>query len=1328
MKTPSSSTTRFWLATLLVTIQVWGPLVSRAHATSLLLGDSPIVATSTVPPNMMLTLSVEWPTGVVAAYNDNLSTTTGFDCPGRTGAIGRCYFDDREYLGYFDPKKCYLYDSTNEYFYPSSLATGTSLHQCSAKWSGNYLNWATMHSLDVFRFTMTGGDRFIDTASATVIEKTFHNGQGGHGQFPIKRVLDTSDNSGSPNIPAVPPGTVSPYGYNALYARVTNSSTAINKASVPNSLGRVVQFSDKSDFSTNLETFLVRVKVCDGSVGRESNCVQYGSSWKPTGLIQNNADRMRFGVTSYLNDSTAARSGGVVRSAMKFVGPNNTIPNSLPTTNSNPEINADGTLIANPDPTEAAATGVSNSGVINYLNKFGKTSESYKGRDTMSEMVYEATRYMRNMSASPEYTSSMTTAMADGFPVITNWTSKDQTVVQNRPIQYACQKTFFVGIADSNTHCDVNVPGNTLSPSTGDNTHCSNPSAGPAHPTAYSGTDTQVNVTTLGNAMGAAENAAPNTVGDAVTKYGTTNLGSRFADYGLTQNDLPATYRRYNTFHTASLAFWANTNDMLIDDASKPWTLGNQTAQTFWVDVRETGSSENPPGNQMWLAAKYGGFNNAGPGGTLKAAPTATADFDKDADGTPDNYYTGERPDKINAALKSVFQNVLDLTYSGAGASVSTQSMSAAGSSYQVRYSSANWTGDVRGNTLTLSVDNPNTAADEGGVPTETNVWSAATKLDALASVSGWDTARKIVTYNGTAGVPFRSAGGMTSTQLSYLGTTATEQLDLIEYTRGKKTKEGTSFRARTNLLGDIINSEATYVGAPPENYNDAVHPGFATFKATAAVANRTPMLYVGANDGMLHAINASTSLSDGGNEKWGYVPSFVLSGPNSPATPSVDGLAARASLGNFTHKYYVDQTPMVRSIDFARTGVAPTGGFTTNLGALPADWRTLLVGGLNKGGRGYYAIDVTNPAQWTTESAVAGKVLWEFTDSDMGYSYGRPVITHTAKYGWVVIVTSGYNNTYGPVGSRGQGFLYVLNAKTGALLEKISTGVGNATTPSGLAQVTGFIKDFHEMTVDRVYGGDLLGNLWRFDLTQPAGTAGSYPAPEKIAVLTDHLGNAQPVTTEPKIEIDRDRVSRWVFVGTGQLMHSVDIPSTAVQTFYALRDGTLSNPNSSATVTFPVGRGSLAALTNPTTGVTATSLGWYLDLTLHPGTSGSPAERVVNSPTANEGFIAWVAQKPSDDPCSPAVDSYVYILDYRDGKSRLTDSSGSSISSYQVPSTDGFAMKVVFVRDAGGKVRAVLSTGAGGAGGGGRLTDVRSRLNSVSGIPVRLNWREVLQ
>jgi type IV pilus assembly protein PilY1 len=370
----------------------------------------------------------------------------------------------------------------------------------------------------------------------------------------------------------------------------------------------------------------------------------------------------------------------------------------------------------------------------------------------------------------------------------------------------------------------------------------------------------------------------------------------------------------------------------------------------------------------------------------------------------------------------------------------------------------------------------------------------------------------------------------------------------------------------------------------------------------------------------------------------------------------------------------------------------------------------------------------VTDPAAATaSETAAAGKVLWEFTDPDMGYTYGRPIIAKTPKYGWVVIVSSGYNNTFGgTVANRGKGYLYILNAKTGALLEKIGTGAGDETTPSGFAPINGFIQDFTAWTVDQIYGGDLLGNLWRFDLTQAAGTVSPYPAPEKIASLKDASNNVQPITVAPKIEIDRNRVDRWVFVGTGRLLDSSDISSTAVQSFYALRDGSVTAPYTSGTlpsgVTQPVDRANMVTLSDPTAGITKDAtkpMGWFYDMTAH---SGGSAERIVNPTTANSGVISWIGQKPASDPCSPGFSSYIYLVDYATGASRLRDASGAIIASYLVPTSYAYALKVIFAKGADGKVRTLFGAGTG------RTGRAPGDLSSATGTPARLNWREVLQ
>ena len=272
-----------------------------------------------------------------------------------------------------------------------------------------------------------------------------------------------------------------------------------------------------------------------------------------------------------------------------------------------------------------------------------------------------------------------------------------------------------------------------------------------------------------------------------------------------------------------------------------------------------------------------------------------------------------------------------------------------------------------------------------------------------------------------------------------------------LQYVRGNPANEGngaTNYRRRNvSRMGDIVNSSPVFVSHPGLNISD---PSYATFKAT--YAGRADMIYVGANDGMLHGFLAST-----GAEKIGFVP--------SPVYNRLSGLTAQG----FSHKYLVDGSPVVGDIK------------------LSTGWKTLLVGGLNGGGRGLFALDVTDPANFT-EANANNVAMWEFTssdDNDLGLTYAQASIIRLNNGQPGVVVGNGYNNT-----GSGRAKLFVLNAETGALLAKIDTGVGSVANPNGLS--TPAVVDLDgNGTADYAYAGDLRGNIWKFDLT--AGSAGSW-------------------------------------------------------------------------------------------------------------------------------------------------------------------------------------------------------------------------------------------
>jgi type IV pilus assembly protein PilY1 len=302
-----------------------------------------------------------------------------------------------------------------------------------------------------------------------------------------------------------------------------------------------------------------------------------------------------------------------------------------------------------------------------------------------------------------------------------------------------------------------------------------------------------------------------------------------------------------------------------------------------------------------------------------------------------------------------------------------------------------------------------------------------------------------------------------------------------------------------------------------------------------------------------------------------------------------------------------------------------------------------------------------------------------------------------TKKYGWVVLLTSGYNN------SDGKGYLYVVNPKTGALLEKMQT----PTSANGLAHASAYVADFADNTADAVYAADLDGQLWRFDLTATKGSTSAYPTPTKLATLADASGNAQPVTTAPLIEINPVTRKRFVLLGTGKLLDSSDVNSKAAQSFYALIDGTAGAFN---TVSTAITRANLTQVTDVTTGTTlaSTSAGWYIDL----GIDTSVSWRMVSSPVAYNGVVAFSSLLTTGDACSPSGQSRVYAINYGTGKSVL------------VPASSGYVSVASAVTD----LRFVSVDGSPQLIAGttkGDITKIPTDLKS--GITLRLlNWREV--
>lgn len=692
-----------------------------------------------------------------------------------------------------------------------------------------------------------------------------------------------------------------------------------------------------------------------------------------------------------------------------------------------------------------------------------------------------------------------------------------------------------------------------------------------------------------------------------------------------------------------------------------------------------------------------------------------------------------DSPEETRNSVLEVVNKVV--AKGGAAAAVSvSNAIPVAGDNflYQTSYNSGVWAGDLNAYSIDLF----------SGALSSTPAWTLSAQKQ-LAD-RPW-TNRVIVSYDPSSagGIPFQWAN-LNATQQAGLtgltvGSVAIQGSWVVDWLRGDRSREGALLRSRgprkspdpvtgtwptegnivpsgISILGDLANAEPVYVREPRFNYFDA---GYAAFKSTPAVLNRTRVLYTAGNDGMVHVFDGAT-----GAEKWAYVPSFGFKAQTGFTSSGLRNLADKEF---FSHRFLVDATPVAGDLDAAKAGGRNN--------ATPADgssWMTMVVGGLGKGGRGYYAIDATNPDAGD-ETAAATKVKWEFpnpststTDTNnMGYTFGRPLIVKTKALGWVVLATSGYENG-NETGGDGRGHVFVLDPLNGAVLADLTTvdvddGAASATdrtaNPRGLAYISAFASSPNDdATIDYVYGGDLYGNVWRFDLSGAAKTDWNV---KLLATLRDASNARQPITTEPELGVVQGK--RIVYVGTGRYFNDKDIPgatgafysATGTQSLYALKDNqtttpTITNVRSNLTQQTVTKSGTTATITSNAVDLN-TKQGWFLDF---PDTG----ERVVTNPVLAAGVLAITTNIPDGaDPCLPGGRSWLYAIDYRTG----SYIPGSTYAGKYLG--EALASRVNMIR-VGSGIKGIIRTSAGGT----KVEEAPGR--SPGATPKRKAWHEIVR
>ena len=481
-------------------------------------------------------------------------------------------------------------------------------------------------------------------------------------------------------------------------------------------------------------------------------------------------------------------------------------------------------------------------------------------------------------------------------------------------------------------------------------------------------------------------------------------------------------------------------------------------------------------------------------------------------------FFTADNPQTLINSLISVMQSIQNTAATGSAVAINAQELQGDTALYQATYIPRNWTGDVVAKPLDPTTGGVMQVLDANNNYVDQVDWSAADQLDGMS----W-TARKVITYNDStqSGVIFdyNFLSGAQRALLDPNPTTADQMIDFLRGATSQSITNGGVFRDRDSLLSDIVHASPV-----PYRWNQSL-PG---------------VVFVGANDGMLHVLDEAT-----GNERFAYVPNLVFAN------------LKELTIEPYVHKYFVDSEPYI-----AKLGSAGS---------------TILVGGLGRGGRGYYCLDISgiSNAALDAEASAASLVKWEYpvnsdpedktVDPDMGYSFSQAYVVNSAA-GWVVIFSNGYDS------QNGEAVLYVLRLNSdGSLVSttatKIRTYAGGASPNCNGLSTPALIDVNLDGLVDYAFAGDLLGNMWKFDLRGTSTSdwkvaynemADESGLPQPLFQAKNASGFRQPITTRPEVMRPclRNRDGYFVLFGTGRYLGVDDFAdSGSVQTLYGIWD-----------------------------------------------------------------------------------------------------------------------------------------------------------------------------
>lgn len=709
--------------------------------------------------------------------------------------------------------------------------------------------------------------------------------------------------------------------------------------------------------------------------------------------------------------------------------------------------------------------------------------------------------------------------------------------------------------------------------------------------------------------------------------YASSSSASSFTDseYWDPRND-PATWQHLVNY-TVGLGLTSSLKQSGLEWNAELGTFGG------------SGYDNLKSGNKNWPAAAADNSNNV-------------YDLWHTAINSRGEFFSVDDPDSMVAAFKKIIERIGDFTTSASNPAVTASQVDGANAYevYETEFSSEDWSGDL----IKFQIETDGT---------RTQAWSARSKLK---------TARTVKMANAQGdGLQNFTWSNLSAEQQAWFhinpdstsGTLDNRGEDRVEYIRGVRSNEGSvdgTFRSRDTLLGDIVNSSPVRVGgalylAYLAGTIDGNVAQYAEFQQK--VAERKEMIYVGANDGMLHGFNAET-----GEEEFAFIPSAVL--------PNLYRLSGQAYQSG--HRFYVNNTPVVADVYFAN------------------DWHTVLIGTLGAGGRSLFALDITDPDNID--------LLWEFTDDDMGYTFPQPTVARLHTGQWAVVTGNGYGNQSGTLADKAA--LFVIDVESGELVKKVVVE-GDTTKANGLSTPKLADND-SDGIADYAYAGDLQGNLWRFDLfeaTQDSTPAGnpfsgltnttaddivaSYGGSPLFTAVDGTTGATQPITAPPSLVRHPSYQGYLVMFGTGKYFEDSDgnIDNSRAQSVYAIWDRktkaekTKTPPNITRsdllgqaieselihsfdndgnstthevrTITENTPTWYKANATDTNNDSSVNHWGWYLDLKLGNTLAG---EMMVNPMAARGQVLMLSTLTPNDDPCVDGVDIWAYGLNVASG------------------------------------------------------------------------------